>query len=52
LTPPSYAQAKAILLQTVTEANRCRSVWSEDLGFSTIFGAPDDLGVGERLAPA
>jgi hypothetical protein len=44
-----YAQAKAILFQTVADANRCRSLWSEDLGFSTVFGAPDDLGITDVL---
>jgi len=44
-----YAQAKAILLQTVAEANRCRSVWSQDMGFCTVFGAPDELRITDLL---
>ena len=33
-----YAEPKAMLLQQVAEANRCRTVWSKDLGFSTVIG--------------
>ncbi len=44
-----YAPAKAVLLQTVAEANRCRSVWSADLGFSTLFGLPGELRIAELL---
>ena len=38
-----YAQAKSLLLAVVADANRCRSVWSRDLGFSTVFGHEPDL---------
>ena len=38
-----YAQAKSLLLAVVADANRCRSVWSKDLGFSTVFGHESDL---------
>ena len=38
-----YAQAKSLLLAVVAEANRCRSVWSKGLGFSTVFGHEPDL---------
>lgn len=37
-----YAEPKAILLQQVAEANRCRTVWSRDLGFSTVIGFRPD----------
>jgi len=38
-----YAQAKAILLAKVAEANRCRAVWSDELGFTTVFGFLGDI---------
>lgn len=33
-----YPEAKALLLQLIAEANRCRAVWSKQLGFSTVLG--------------
>lgn len=38
-----YAPAKSLLLDKVAEANLCRSVWTPDLGFSTVFGDEDDV---------
>ncbi len=38
-----YAQAKAILLALISEASHCRSVWSKNFGFSTVFGYAGDL---------
>ena len=38
-----YAQAKSLLLAVVADANQCRSVWSKDLGFSTVFGHEPDI---------
>jgi hypothetical protein len=38
-----YARAKSILLSVVASANRCRAVWCEGLGFSTVFGFESDL---------
>jgi hypothetical protein len=38
-----YARAKSTLLSQVASANRCRSVWSPGLGFSTVFGFDGDL---------
>lgn len=38
-----YAQAKSILLSQVASANRCRSVWSQGLGLSTVIGFEGDL---------
>lgn len=44
-----YAGAKALLLEEVAAANRCRSVWSPDLGFATVFGFELDLATVELL---
>ena len=44
-----YAEPKAMLLGVVAEANRCRTVWSRDLGFSTVIGFPADLDAVELL---
>jgi hypothetical protein len=44
-----YAEPKAMLLGVVAEANRCRTVWSCDLGFSTAIGFPADLEAVELL---
>ena len=38
-----YARAKSILLAEVASANGCRAVWSQGLGFSTVFGFESDL---------
>ncbi len=39
--PAPHAQAKALLLDRVAQANRCRMVWSE--GYGTLFGYPSDV---------
>src|SRR5674476_1139086 len=44
-----YEEPKAMLLGVVAEANRCRTVWSRDLGFSTAIGFPADLDAVELL---
>jgi len=44
-----YEVPKAMLLGTVAEANRCRTVWSRGLGFSTAIGFPADLDAVELL---
>jgi hypothetical protein len=44
-----YAQAKATLLAVIGEASRCRSIWSKDLGYSTVFGFAGDLASVELL---
>ena len=44
-----YDSPKAMLLGVVAEANRCRTVWSRDLGFSTAIGFPADLDAVELL---
>jgi len=44
-----YEVPKAMLLGAVAEANRCRTVWSRDLGFSTAVGFPADLDAVELL---
>ncbi len=48
-TEAPYAGAKALLVQPVAAANRCRTVWSGHLGFVTIVGADTDLDVVELL---
>ncbi|MEV8316107.1 DUF2786 domain-containing protein [Streptomyces sp. NPDC059900] len=44
-----YETAKAILLDAVATANRCRAVWNEAFGFSTVVGFEADLEVVEIL---
>ncbi|WP_031515823.1 DUF2786 domain-containing protein [Streptomyces sp. NRRL F-5123] len=44
-----YEGAKALLLDAVAEANRCRSVWSSDYGFATVVGHTADLDAAEIL---
>ncbi|MGK5738030.1 DUF2786 domain-containing protein [Micromonospora sp. URMC 103] len=48
-TDAPYAGAKALLVQEVAAANGCESVWSDDLGFATVLGWPDDLAAVELL---
>ncbi|GGR84842.1 hypothetical protein GCM10010252_24510 [Streptomyces aureoverticillatus] len=44
-----YETAKAILLDAVAGANRCRAVWNEAYSFSTVVGFEPDLEVVELL---
>jgi hypothetical protein len=44
-----YEAPKALLLDAVTAANRCRTVWSRSLGFSTVVGYEPDLDAVELL---
>lgn len=44
-----YEEAKATLLHAVADANRCRAVWNEALGFSTVVGFEPDLEAVELL---
>ncbi|MBO3748370.1 DUF2786 domain-containing protein [Streptosporangiaceae bacterium NEAU-GS5] len=44
-----YEQAKATLLAVVAGANRCRAIWSRELGFSTVLGFDADLDAVELL---
>jgi hypothetical protein len=44
-----YEAPKASLLQTVAQANRCRVVWSKELGLVTVIGFPADLNAVELL---
>jgi hypothetical protein len=44
-----YESAKAILLDAVASANRCRAVWNSDFGFSTVVGFDGDLEAVELL---
>ncbi|WP_328340568.1 DUF2786 domain-containing protein [Micromonospora sp. NBC_00421] len=48
-TDAPYPGAKALLVQEVAAANRCESVWSDDLGFATVLGFPADLEAVELL---
>jgi hypothetical protein len=44
-----YEAPKVALLQTVAQANRCRTVWSKDVGLVTVIGFPADLDAVELL---
>jgi Protein of unknown function (DUF2786) len=44
-----YEAPKASLLQTVAQANRCRVVWSRELGLVTVIGFAADLDAVELL---
>ncbi|AZM54633.1 aromatic acid decarboxylase [Streptomyces sp. WAC 01529] len=44
-----YETAKAILLDSVATTNRCRAVWNEAFGFSTVVGFEADLEAVELL---
>ncbi|MFE6364165.1 DUF2786 domain-containing protein [Streptomyces sp. NPDC057806] len=46
---PPYEQAKAVLLDAVADANHCRAVWNDAVGFSTVVGFEADLEVVELL---
>ncbi|MFG1609317.1 DUF2786 domain-containing protein [Actinoplanes sp. NPDC049265] len=44
-----YESEKASLLDAVARANRCHTVWSPELGFSTVFGFDADLAAAELV---
>jgi hypothetical protein len=44
-----YEAPKVLLLDVVARANRCRSVWSKDLGFVTLVGFGADLEAAETI---
>ncbi|MEV4344031.1 DUF2786 domain-containing protein [Actinoplanes sp. NPDC049596] len=44
-----YESEKAALLDAVARANHCHTVWSPELGFSTIFGYDTDIDGVELL---
>ncbi|MFF4578280.1 DUF2786 domain-containing protein [Streptomyces sp. NPDC001389] len=46
---PPYEEAKAVLLDAVATANRCRAVWNSAFGFSTVVGFESDLEAVELL---
>jgi hypothetical protein len=46
---PPYESPKAALLAAVADANRCRSVWSKELGFCTVVGFAADLQAVEAV---
>ena len=44
-----YEDEKAHLLDAVARANRCETVWSPELGFTTVFGFDADIDAVELL---
>jgi len=46
---PPYEQSKTVLLNAVAAANRCRSVWTRNIGFCTVIGFSADLDAVEAL---
>ncbi len=44
-----YEGEKASLLDAVARANRCHTVWSPELGFSTVFGFDADIDAVDLL---
>lgn len=44
-----YEAPKALLLDAVSQANRCRAVWSKEFGFATVLGYATDLDAVELL---
>jgi hypothetical protein len=44
-----YESEKANLLDAVARANSCRCVWSQELGFSTVFGYDADIDAVELI---
>ncbi|MFC8595481.1 DUF2786 domain-containing protein [Streptomyces atroolivaceus] len=44
-----YESAKAVLLDSVASANRCRAVWNSEFGFTTVVGFEPDLEAVELL---
>jgi hypothetical protein len=44
-----YEEAKVVLLQAIASANRCRTVWSKHLGFTTVIGFAADTQAVELL---
>ena len=44
-----YEAAKAVLLEVIATANRCRSIWHKNLGLCTVVGFPADLDGVELL---
>jgi hypothetical protein len=45
----AYEGEKASLLDAVARANRCRTVWSPELAFSTVFGFDADIDAVDLL---
>jgi len=44
-----YESPKTTLLNVVADANRCRAIWSKDVGLVTVVGFPADLDAVELL---
>lgn len=49
LVDPPYTEPKSLLLHKIAQANRCRAVWDDAVGLSTILGYPADLDWVELL---
>lgn len=49
---PPYVLPKAMLVDAVARANRCRSVIADKMGFCTLIGAASDLAAVELLVPS
>ena len=47
---PPYLLAKAMLVDVVARANRCRTAVAESFGYVTLVGDPDDLEAVELIA--
>jgi Protein of unknown function (DUF2786) len=44
-----YESPKAVLLDRIASANRCRTVWTKPLGYTTVIGHAADLDAVETL---
>jgi len=44
-----YEAAKAVLLDVIATANRCRSIWHKNLGLCTVVGFPAELDAVQLL---
>ncbi len=44
-----YEAAKAVMLDVIATANRCRSIWHKNLGLCTVIGFPAELDAVELL---
>lgn len=44
-----YEAPKAVLLNVVADANRCRAIWHKELGLATVLGFPADLDAVELM---
>lgn len=49
LVDDPYGRPKSLLLDVVAQANACSTVWADQLGLSTVFGATRDIDAVELL---